>query len=131
MPYIIETSRGCGYCTHCGYGSEPSAECLHKASTRTAVATLDEAADQIEHIADAWLDGVSEGNYTVETHRQYRRIIEACHAWDESGGTVGPLPDGTVIKVRQACYVEIAAAVDNKPATWGSEQAILAAFNAA
>lgn len=22
--------RGCGYCTHCGYGGEPSSACLHK-----------------------------------------------------------------------------------------------------
>jgi hypothetical protein len=87
MPYIIETSRGCGYCTHCGYGSEPSAECLHKTSTRTAVATLEEAnraAYEHQRSADSGI-----GRFNAQTV-------------PESGSTVGPLPDGTVIEVRHA-----------------------------
>lgn len=30
---------GCGYCTHCGYGGEPSAACLHKRA-RPSVAVI-------------------------------------------------------------------------------------------
>jgi hypothetical protein len=108
MPYIIETRMA---------AEPPNQDVAVRAAvlSRIAVATLDEA------------------------RREGRRIMANAGEWStadidelpESGGTVGPLPDGTVIEVRQAGYVEIAAAVDNKPATWTSEQSILAAFNAA
>src|ERR1044072_3471568 len=55
----------------------------------------------------------------------------------EAGGTIGPLPDGTVIEVRGASYADLAAAVPelaqvsavNLVNEWG-EAALLAALHA-
>lgn len=29
---VSDVMLGCGYCTHCGYGGEPSPNCLHKSA---------------------------------------------------------------------------------------------------
>lgn len=89
MPYIIETR----------YDHEPAARRLeaagyvgeafqlrHSVPTRTAVATLDEARKVVWGPLD-WRG--------------------TCEHISESGGTVGPLPDGTVIEVRQVSLDEI------------------------
>jgi hypothetical protein len=87
---------------------------------RTAVATLDEAREAARKAQC--------GGYGPDT---IRSLI------GEAGGTIGPLPDGTVIEVRGASYADLAAAVPelaqvsavNLVNEWG-EAAILAAFNA-
>lgn len=79
MPYIIETSTP-------RYHSAFGREVPHL--THTAVATLDEAAAVV----------VEARNRANERRPGATTSI----ALDESGGTVGPLPDGTVIEVKRA-----------------------------
>jgi hypothetical protein len=106
MPYIITTGKRFNY-------SDAGVEGV-QVESRTAVATLDEAWNKLP-------PGIPDT--TLVRERFDLETVGLCQ--------FGPLPDGTVIEVRQVGYVEIAAAVDNKPATWTSEQSILAAFNAA
>ena len=77
MPYVITTRREGPYWGPQNIISE----------SRHAVATLEEARDyaraECERVDGAWLD------YSP------REIVT------ESGGTIGPLPDGTVIEVRE------------------------------
>jgi hypothetical protein len=81
--------------------------------TRTAVATLDEARKHI----------------TRNAPQDLRKRVAAL---DQSGGTVGPLPDGTVIEVRPVMHVELAreAGLGRRDTPMMSDAAILAAFNA-
>jgi hypothetical protein len=53
---------------------------------------------------------------------------EATRPLPESGGTVGPLPDGTVIEVEQARWIDLIHA--STATTDSSDQAILDAYNA-
>lgn len=70
-PYVVTTKR-----PNCSQG----ARCTHATVARRAVATLEEAKTTILDMPGCrWLDAVALIN--------------------ESGGTVGPLPDGTVIQV--------------------------------
>lgn len=115
MPYIIETR----------YDHEPAARRLeaagyvgeafqlrHSVPTRTAVVTLDEARD-----------------YTFNARVNDDGQIEPL---PESGGTVGPLPDGTVIEVREMSYEDIAGIPDGEELLAdGDSGEIVAAFNAA
>ena len=127
MPYIITTSHGCGYCQRCGYGGGSSPECLHPQATRAAVATLEEARelayDRIVHTPE----------YTRVTGFP---TLEWTHArLPEAGGTVGPLPDGTVIEVRPASWADLDTAtprarrVPEYVPFPDRHAAILAAFN--
>lgn len=75
MPYVITTSID-------GSGEFES---------RRAVATLEEAGDRV---ADIVTDIAGDGR---DGRDQWDDQIAA---FTESGGTVGPLPDGTVIEVR-------------------------------
>jgi hypothetical protein len=75
MPYIITTKRPADPLT-----ISDDASWAH---TRTAVATLDEARNRVLDIA-----------------QRPRAIVWVERYISESGGTVGPLPDGTVIEVR-------------------------------
>jgi hypothetical protein len=91
MPYIIETTiPGCG--TRCG---EPE-ECERVTESRHAVATLEEAR---EHAVNAWY---SREPGDRDEHSLARR--DTCLRLPESGGTIGPLPDGTVIEVKPVDY---------------------------
>lgn len=121
MPYIITTRRPCTCCTHCGYSHrEGSPECLHAQESTGAVATLDEA------------------------QRYGRRIMADAGQWStaaidelpESGGTIGPLPDGTTIEVKRVSWSRLA---EHTTGGWDAERGrfrapayeadILAAFN--
>lgn len=53
----------------------------------------------------------------------------ACGAIPESGGTIGPLPDGTVIEAESVIWTELADRADCFPVPWSHER-ILAAYNA-
>ena len=108
MPYIIETRYSdCDFPGSCG-------ECD---ISRIAVATLDEA--------------------RRITAREYREHVHRFMGFDtrwitESGGTVGPLPDGTVIEVRSTHWEDLRHAAGLDFPTSRHERAdILAAFNAA
>ena len=83
--------------------------------TRTAVATLDEArtvayfaCDRAKPYEDPFKD-------------------EACDLPTE-GGTIGPLPDGTVIEVREVLWGDLADQADCYPVPWSHDK-ILSAFN--
>jgi len=74
MPYIITTyERGEVYGT-------PNAV---KTKSRVAVATLDEAREKVTDLSK------------IPTETAPRQIIEAI---DATGGTIGPLPDGTIVE---------------------------------
>lgn len=86
-PYIVTTSEPFDAAVHC----------TRPAFTRRAVATLDEAREVIRQIA--W-DRPPGQTPTPDD-------AMAIHALPESGGTVGPLPDGTVIEVEAATYDDL------------------------
>jgi hypothetical protein len=102
VPYIITTNR---------YMDDPTAEFLPGAKPgieRRAVATLDEAKGAVI--------------------RELAPRIDSAFEWDLGleGGTVGPLPDGTVIEVAYAGWATLERATD--PGL--SRDAILDAYNA-
>jgi hypothetical protein len=108
MPYIITTHARL-------------TQTMPGPTTRIAVATLDEA---------------REAAYSAVEDREPPimvcfRLAGECHDMSESGGTIGPLPDGTVIEVKPCTWSHLAKVVkwDNGPARPLAE--ILAAFNAA
>jgi hypothetical protein len=87
MPYIITTLHPWAD------ANEPA----RRARTRTAVATLEEAQDivteDLQHFDfDAFPD---------------HPLADGIPALPESGGTVGPLPDGTVIEVERVARFEL------------------------
>ncbi len=99
MPYIIETS------TH-----EPLNEhmALKTPTGSVAVATLDEAREAAAATVNAaWTDRDDAG---IRPH--YRMRNRALNLPGE-GGTVGPLPDGTVIEVRKINGYTLAGEVAN------------------
>lgn len=112
MPYIVTTKRRY---TDVEDGVERDRS---EPLSRRAVATLEEA----RHAAYA---PFRERFYPNEPYREASRAIEAL---GESGGTVGPLPDGTVIEVEQIRDYELAKAAGVAlPSHLGT---ILDAFNA-
>jgi hypothetical protein len=87
VPYIITTNR---------YMDDPTAEFLPGAKPgieRRAVATLDEAKGAVI--------------------RELAPRIDSAFEWDLGleGGTVGPLPDGTVIEVKRVAWLNLARGV--------------------
>jgi len=97
MPYIITTHQS-------GLTAEEVArEVAHNPTghgfrgySRTAVATLDEALSDVSTIVCNLMAGENFGQY----QDQFRAIAD-------SGGTFGPLPDGTVIEVRPVTYAAL------------------------
>jgi hypothetical protein len=105
MPYIVTTKRE--------LEDDGMGRAWFERVSRHAVATLDEARETA-------LRAVGE-----------RRDMYYCEMEDavpESGGTVGPLPDGTVIEVEQARWIDLIHA--STATTDSSDQAILDAYNA-
>jgi len=98
MPYVITTAtplRG-----------EPVHESLDRI-TRTAVATLEEAREAAAEVA-----GTAYSDEWIMAHANRGTVAPLIDAaWDlpESGGTVGPLPDGTVIEVRRRSWPDLQA----------------------
>lgn len=95
MPYLIITT----------YENDPTAEFLPGAEpvqSRRAVATLDEVRKECyrEIRDDQSCQGVERARLTL-----------AVEHLTDLGGTVGPLPDGTVIEVEQVGWSEIGEAV--------------------
>lgn len=96
MPYIVTTKRpapalgtsgrmdGEEYMRdhdHGAYRDGPCLGCEREAGERCAVATMEEARDKV--LVEILMYAPWDGDATIS----------------ESGGTVGPLPDGTVIEV--------------------------------
>jgi len=107
MPYVITTRYSdCDFPDSCG-------ECD---ITRTAVATADDARRAIIAIGeqhDTWIGG------------------DALHGpIDRNGGTVGPLPDGTVIEVQPVDWVTFGRDVRERLGYQGGGWKDIAAFNA-
>lgn len=114
MPYIITTHR---------HLDDPAAEFLPGAApgvARRAVATLEEA---LKHARECvWL-----APNWGET-RTARHIAEV-DGLPESGGTVGPLPDGTVIEVESVAWDVLRERADMTHYN-ASDAAIIDAYNA-
>jgi hypothetical protein len=91
MPYIIETHRTS---TTWAGGIVP----VPAETTRQAVATLEEARGSAGTVVNALPDDVE----------RVRPFYDAIVDLSESGGTIGPLPDGTIIEVRQVDWESIA-----------------------
>jgi hypothetical protein len=144
-PYIVTTNRSCSYCwggRPKWAGTMPASPCTECSGTgkvalsRVAVATLEEAQIHVTTwITDRWSShphfAKADGDrYKPET----RPMVAQAATLPESGGTIGPLPDGTVIEVEQATYPDIAMLgefTDSEMRTLANtEQALLDAFNA-
>jgi hypothetical protein len=97
MPYIITTLNT----TIHGEPMEDQAVADVDGATRTAVATLDEARIEARIVVatERAIDGASE--------QIISRAMQTADTLPESGGTIGPLPDGTVIEVREMTYEDI------------------------
>jgi hypothetical protein len=108
MPYIITTSEPFDADVH-----------THRpAFTRRAVATLEETHDHVfEEIWAAY-------GRTAGTNDATPALGQA-DALTESGGTIGPLPDGTVIEVERVDWDHVErAVVARMRRTWTNEQFI-------
>ena len=80
MPYVITTSNM----------EAGTASGIARSQSRVAVATLEEARQSVWEIADE----------RDTTGRDVEGPVLACRSLTESGGTIGPLPDGTIIEVK-------------------------------
>ena len=112
MPYIITTTADD---PHVG---TPAMERV--TVTRIAVATLDEARDVVTGIVE---------EREPFSHKVQETAGSNLSAMRESGGTVGPLPDGTVIEVRRVNWIDLGVPLGSAMYPV-SEADALAAFNA-
>lgn len=94
-------------------------EDFHRKS-RVAVATLDDAREiAYEAMADA---------SSIYLLSDAAVIAEGIDTLPESGGTIGPLPDGTIIEVERVTVRYLAESVDYGDPRWGRTRAV-AAYN--
>jgi hypothetical protein len=117
MPYIVTTKRDDGPKLGWIVGV-PSC-------SRRAVATLEEAVSEVKRAVKVI---ATETGRVAATTEQAMAIV----ALPESGGTVGPLPDGTVIEVEPKLWrdlVDEAYGPNLRNFLHLSEDEILAAFN--
>lgn len=98
MPYVIETTT-----PPCGAQFRRCQDPEHATVTSYAVATLDEAREAVQDIA---AEVTSSHPYALDAEPTWPE--RDALAIPEHGGTVGPLPDGTVIEVRQVSWDELA-----------------------
>lgn len=109
MPYIVTTKRR----YHEGANRADGSPYL--TVSRRAVATLEEARWFAQN--PGWRYGVSDG-YTAAEGEDAAKVLRAARSLPESGGTVGPLPDGTVIEVEQSTWFKVGDALYGaEPAT--------------
>lgn len=90
MPYIITTKRPGGH-----VGAARAGAAL-RVIARRAVATLEDARREGGWIVTASYDHLTDGNRG--------RFAHALRDLPESGGTVDPLPDGTIIEVERLTW---------------------------
>lgn len=109
MPYVITTT----------YSLRPLGAMSRL--SRRAVATLEEARQRVFEIA--------EDVYGIG--RDVGAQVDACRSLTEAGGTVGPLPDGTVIEVARVPFHELMLRANIEPPENGMLDAeIIDAYNA-
>ena len=134
VPFIVTTKRPLS-CTCWGRVEAEMCRACRKGGkdvSRRAVATLEEARQIVLDFLE--FDIAAEQVDADMMDAQYRYA----EALPESGGTVGPLPDGTVIEVERVSWHDLTHHAPNVgrfwlPATGGDEAsrtAILDAFNA-
>jgi hypothetical protein len=114
MPFIITTAMRANR-----YGANGLVEAnVPHETTRIAVATLDEAR------ATVWAQVFDSRSQTIDGSE--------VDSLPESGGSVGPLPDGTVIEVRPVAAAELARLAGCTPHAFDPDRVepLLAAFNA-
>lgn len=142
MPYIVTVKRArptrcpfCGgpvsasddyYCAElCGWDGERA--------SRRAVATLDEA----QNIAQEAIDN----GPPISSKREWDAwdaLYDNVVVLEEPGGTIGPLPDGTLIEVERVDWVDLSRSsaigeqfVDTRRSPTDIGKDIIAAYNAA
>lgn len=104
MPYIVTVNQP---------GCPPEAD-------PTAVATIEEARDAaVDHITGT--PNTADGEWT---------LLQACQALAETGGVVGPMPDGYVIDVRPVTWEELHALSScSIPSHASNHEHVLDAYN--
>ena len=114
MPYVITTKR------RGSYGPQYSAAEADAVSHR-AVTTLEEAKRAAYDVLDTQRDTMG-----PEKYGKLRCVI---FDWSGSGGTVGPLPDGTVIEVEAVTWQDLGWVGTTTPDA-GIAAPLLDAYNA-
>lgn len=128
MPYIVTTERPCEECDGQGQRRPARAHMSHEVTdcpacgtagmeraSRRAVATLEDSRHGAADIIEAALgDRVVAAQRALDVHEPapaicdtYGDLLHDAHALTGSGGTVGPLPDGTIIDVEQVGWHEL------------------------
>jgi hypothetical protein len=131
MPYVVSTKR-----LH-AITAAPGCDDYIATSCR-AVATLEEARNAADEAVIAIFDtAVPHVRLPVARYCQadeWSRIEygfrDAVQALPESGGTVGPLPDGTVIQVERVAWAYLEDEMDRLDGVDRPMAEIIAAFNA-
>ena len=131
MPYIITTTQALHE------GERVVVDALESVGTRVviggqpivsrmAVATLDEARSRIVGTVDSANYATPAGNAAAT----FAPIYDQIRTLPESGGTIGPLPDETVIEVRHVDWIALRKMTGELPVRTHDKPAVLAAFNA-
>lgn len=124
-PYIVTTKRQCPACVH---GPNAGGEHRPESVSRRAVATLEEAIAKALEITLP---------YALVTQPADDEALQLqCHALSESGGSVGPFPDGSLSEVARVKWDTIIAGCP--PEDWedladtdlSSDAEVIAAYNA-
>jgi hypothetical protein len=118
MPYIITTKTP---------QSRASYEPVRFDIDHAAVATLNKA----RAVASATIRSLAGNGLTF--NEAETAALASLDRIGESGGTVGPLPDGTVIVVRRTDRRELADSLGltDREQSWMTDATLIAAFNAA
>lgn len=121
-PYIITTT------------TYPPGSPMPSGQSRRAVATLEEAQRAARHEVSESLLRQPEGVFEYDGCGAWESAEANASVLPESGGTIGPLPDGTVIEVKPATWREIAPRRES-PGILADEQAawqrqVIDAYNA-
>jgi len=112
VPYVIATSK-----LHPGDRVTP--DHLELVDQPRAVVTLEEARAVVQKMVRVWRD---DDDSLTAWSAAYNHL-QLAGTLDEPGGTVGPLPNGTVIEVRLVQWRDL----DPRP---GNPRTIIDAFNA-
>jgi hypothetical protein len=132
MPYVVTTRQPCpeGHTEPVmqgdghgwdgtSYHTPPCATCDDRCEvivSRRAVATLEEAQRAAAEITLPYA-------LTVQPAED-KAMSAACSAITESGGTVGPLPDGTVIEVEPTTLARLCADLYEDLSDYGDDEPI-------
>ena len=122
---IATGEHGCESCSNHGTHLVPV--------SRRAVATLDEARIAVSTwITDRWSSNPAFAHGDGELYQpKTRPMVAQADTLPESGGTVGPLPDGTVIEVKRVGWRFIEDSIGYHLGHPDGPVAALAAYNAA